>query len=396
MSDKSAALLFLQRLIQTPSLSGEEGAIARLVLEEMQTLGYDEVWMDEAGNVIGLIRGRGEAPPVMFNTHMDHVDPGDPAAWPPYARPYSGALHDGKVWGRGSSDIKGPLSAQVYGIARLLGGGRPPGDVYVTADVQEEIGGLGARLLAQTFENEVPLVVIGEPSSNELRRGHRGRTELTVYVRGRSVHASVPERGVNPLYVVANFLGRLRSLDMLEHEELGQSSVAPTLLRTDQTSSNVTPGEAWLTLDWRNVPGESAKDIRAKLRPLLEASLVEGATGEVRLEACDRVSFTGYAKKQRADNPAYSLPPDHPAIRAAKIVLSQALGREIPIGLWRFATDGGHFAQAGMTVIGFGPGDESVVHTVNEYIDIVEWEEAMVANELLARKWPKRVLELQE
>src|SRR5687768_3294766 len=134
MTDTRAALEFLQKLIQTPSLPGQEGTVAAIVLSEMRELGYDETWIDEAGNVVGKIRGRGEAPAVMFNTHLDHVDAGDPAAWPPYGQPFSGAVHDGKVWGRGSSDIKGPLVAQLYGVARVLQDAeRPAGDVYVSA-----------------------------------------------------------------------------------------------------------------------------------------------------------------------------------------------------------------------------------------------------------------------
>ncbi|MBA3530939.1 MAG: M20/M25/M40 family metallo-hydrolase [Ardenticatenales bacterium] len=388
MADLTAALQFLQRLIQTPSLPGQEEAMAALVLAEMRTLGYDEAWMDEAGNVIGLIRGRGEVPALMFNTHLDHVDPGDPATWPAYGQPYSGAVHEGKVWGRGASDIKGPLAAQVHGVARLLQAGeRPPGDVYVSAVVQEEVGGLGARLLAQTLKDTVAYVVIGEPSSNELRRGHRGRTELVVHVVGRAVHASAPERGVNPLFVLANFLQRLPSLEMALHDELGYSSVAPTLIRTDQSSANVIPGEAWLTLDWRNIPGESNEDAQNKVHPLLTDSLIEGAIGEILLAATDRVSFTGYERAMQSDNPAYSLGADHPAVRAAEQVLAEGLGREIPTKLWRFATDGGHFARVGMTVIGFGPGDERVVHTVNEHIDLDEWTEALHANAILAQRW---------
>ncbi len=391
MTHSDAALRFLQRLIQTPSLPGEEGQIAEIVLSEMKILGYDEAWMDEAGNVIGLIRGRGEAPAVMFNTHLDHVDPGDPAAWPPYGQPYSGAVHEGKVWGRGASDIKGPLAAQVYGVARLLQDEtRPPGDVYVSADVQEEVGGLGARLLIEDFRELVDLVVIGEPSSNELRRGHRGRNELIVHVTGRAVHASVPERGVNPLYSLANFLQRLPTLEMMPHEELGRSSVAPTLIRTDQTSANVTPGEAWLILDWRSVPGDHAEGARDKAQALLNQCLTEGATGEVLLQTRESVSFTGYSQRMLADNPAYSLPANHPAVLAAEEILRDALGREVPTRLWHFATDGGHFASAGMTVIGIGPGDERVVHTVNEHIEIAEWTEALHINHLLARDWPRR------
>lgn len=393
MNNTHAALEFLQKLIQTPSLPGQEGTIAAIVLSEMRELGYDETWIDEAGNVVGKIRGRGEAPAVMFNTHLDHVDVGDPAAWPSYGQPFSGAIHDGKVWGRGASDIKGPLAAQVHGVARILSNGeRPAGDVFVSADVQEEVGGLGARFMAEDMATHIKLVVIGEPSSNELRRGHRGRTELVVHVSGRSVHASVPHTGSNPLYTIATFLQRLEDVELGWDEDLGYSSVAPTLIRTDQTSANVVPGEAWLTLDWRTVPGETSDIVIQKVAPILESSLTDGATGEIYLPALHRVSYNGYVRPMESDAPAFSLPADHPAVVAAEAVLSKGLGRPIPTRVWRFATDGGHYARAGMTVIGFGPGNEDVVHTVNEHIEIAQWEEAMVANAILAREWAVKTL----
>ena len=155
----------LQQMIRTLSLPGHEGELASLVANEMRDLGYDEVRIDEVGNVLGRIDGRGQAPDLMFNTHLDHVDVGDPAGWP--HPPFGGEIHDDKVWGRGAVDIKGPMAAQVVGVARLLRGERPPGTVWVTAVVQEEIGGVGARHLAETLP--VPLVVVGEPSHNTLR-----------------------------------------------------------------------------------------------------------------------------------------------------------------------------------------------------------------------------------
>ena len=282
MSDLDACVEFLQRLIRSRGLPGQEGETARLVEAEMNRLGYDEVSTDEMGNVIGLIRGSGAAPAVMFNTHLDHVDAGDERGWdhPPFAA----EIADGKVWGRGAVDIKGPMAAQVYGVGCLAAKSeRPPGDVYVTAVVQEEIGGVGARHLAE--ELWVPLVVVGEPSSNTLRRGHRGRTELVLHVIGKSVHASVPDKAINPLETHARFVLALRDLDFREDPVLGPSSVGLTLLKTDQTSANVTPGEIWQTLDWRSVPGESGDDARRVLEGVLEAALGEGATARSRFRS---------------------------------------------------------------------------------------------------------------
>ena len=280
---------FLQRLIQTPSLPGEEGAIAQLVKEEMQSRGYDDVYVDEAGNVIGYIKGEGHAPAVMFNTHLDHVDVGRHENWP--YPPFGGEIHDDKVWGRGAVDIKGPLAAQVHGIASLLSGKKPPGDVYVSGVVYEELGGVGARHLAQQIDT--PLIVIGEPSSNTLYRGHRGRLEFVVHVKGRSAHASAPERGANPLFVIGSFLQKLQALPMQSDQDLGTSTVVPTLIRTDQISPNVIPGEVWLTLDWRNIPEETESQVLQAVQPLLDDSLIPGCYGTVTMPTFNRRCYTG-------------------------------------------------------------------------------------------------------
>ena len=119
---------FAQRLIQTPSMPGEEGAIARLIAAELERLAFDRVWLDGAGNVCGRIAGREPGlPALVLNSHIDHVDPGDPALWP--VPPYSGEIVDGHIVGRGASDIKGPLAVQVYALGAVAGS---PSDVVFT------------------------------------------------------------------------------------------------------------------------------------------------------------------------------------------------------------------------------------------------------------------------
>ncbi len=385
MTDLESCVAFLRRLIQTKSMPGEEESLAGLVADEMRGLGYDEVRVDEVGNVIGALYGWDAAPSLLLNTHLDHVDVGDPAAWP--HPPFAAEVADGRVWGRGAVDIKGPLAAQVYGVARLAGANpRPPGPVHVTAVVQEEVGGLGARHLAEHLQAD--LVLVGEPSANELRRGHRGRVELCVHALGRSVHASVPERGANPLTTIGKFLARVHEVPLPEDEDLGAASLAPTLIRTDQRSANVVPGEVWLTCDCRTVPGQSADDVRAALSPLLSDCLVPGVEAQIQIPIVPRRSYTGVTRDLPADNPAFSLPPGHPALRTATSVLEPVLGESPPVDVWRFATDGGHFSQAGLTVVGFGPGDETLAHTVDESIEILALEKALNAYEALVRDWP--------
>lgn len=372
---------FAQRLIQTPSLPGEEGGVARLVMDEMKALGFDDVHQDRAGNVIGLVRGGRPGPSLVFNTHLDHVDVGDPASWP--YPPYGGEIQEGYLWGRGACDLKGSLAAQVYALAALKAAGVPvAGDRYFTGVVMEEVGGLGTVVLLRSFKPD--LAIIGEATANQVARGHRGRLGFIVRAQGRSAHASRPDRGVNPHYVLAHFLTKLPGLEMASAGEFGRSSVAPTLYSTDQTSSNVIPAECRLHLDWRSVPGETPEGVIERLRPLLTASLIPGSTGSVELATRTLTTCTGLTETLADVHPAYGLPGDHPVVRRAQALLSKTFQRPVETILWDFATDGGHLARAGVPTIGFGPGEERYAHTVNDRLSLVQLQEAMVGNLALA------------
>lgn len=371
---------FSQRLIRTPSLPGAEGKIAGIIQTEMENLGYDEVWRDDAGNVVGRLRGK-SGPSLMFNCHMDHVDPGDPARWS--VPPYSGTIADDAIWGRGAVDIKGPLAAQVYGVSLLRAAGiEPAGDVFVTAVILEEVGGIGTQALLKTIQPD--FAVVGEPTSLRIARGHRGRVELIARVQGRSAHASTPHRGVNPHYALARFLLKLESLDMLESADFGASTVAPTLYDTDQFSSNVIPGEAWVYLDWRNVPEESPEEVQIRLQAILSECLSDGSEGFVVVPQQTFDTYTDYTLTAPAIFPSFGLPADHPLITTAKTTLDEALEQDTPVTIWHFATDGGHLMAAGIPTIGFAPGDETLAHTSDECIGIDELMAGVVGNGALA------------
>jgi succinyl-diaminopimelate desuccinylase len=373
-------IAFTQRLIQTPSMSGQEGDVAALVRAEMERLGYDEVWIDRAGNVVGRLVG-GDGPSLMFNGHIDHVDAGDPARW--RHPPFGAEIHDGEMWGRATVDMKGALAAMVYagGLVKKLGV-TPPAGLYVAGVVQEEVGGLGSRHLSRTLP--VARVVIGEASANHLRRGHRGRVELRAHFEGRSVHASMPELGVNPHFSMARFVAGLRDLEMPTDPVYGASTVAPTHVSSEPESANVTPAALHLVLDWRNIPGESTEDVVAKLEGFLPGTLEPGCAGRIEVSSRSLVTYRGLEMTYPDAFPSYTTAADDPWLLAAQATLAEVLGRDVEIGTWRFATDGGHFAAEGATVIGFGPGDDAIVHTVEERLPIDDLVESVVGYVALA------------
>lgn len=379
-TERQELIGFAAELVKTPSLSGQEAEVADLIRAEMERLDYDRVWVDQAGNVIGWMEG-GDGPSLMLNGHMDHVDAGDPSQW--RHPPFGGMIDGGELWGRGSADMKGALAAMVYagGLLKRLGLALPA-DLYVSAVVQEEVGGLGARHLARTLV--VDRAVVGEASGNQLRRGHRGRVELNAVFRGRSVHASMPALGTNPHFSVARFISSLQDLQMASDPDFGSSTVAPTSVTAEPKSANVTPATLELVLDWRNIPTEGPQEIVSKLSALLTGSLLADCRGKIEISSKELRSYTGLDLEYPDVFPSFTTPADHPWLQAARATLEDALERSIGVDTWRFATDGGHFAQAGTTVIGFGPGDDALVHTVEERLLTDELVESMVGYVALA------------
>ena len=356
----------MRRLVQTPSLPGHEDQLANLIAAEMRQLDFDEVAADGLGNVVGWIRGN-RGPTLMFNGHMDHVDPGPVAGWS--HPPYGGDVVEDELWGRGSVDMKGPLAAMIYAAGLTKRYALPlPGDLIVACVVMEETGGAGTQELVRRLKPVI--AVVGEASGGRLMRGHRGRIELVVRVTGRAAHASVPDKGINPHYTLARLLAQVETLPMTRDDVFGSSSVAPTLYRTDQVSANVIPAEAQLTLDWRNVPGEAPEQIVERMNRLLAGCLSPGVEGTVSVATSHFVSYTGYAEDAPAIFSSFILPADHPLLNAARHVLGETLGQRPEVDVWHFATDGGRLAAAGITTIGFGPGDPALAHTNRERMPI--------------------------
>jgi putative selenium metabolism hydrolase len=371
---------FAQALVQAPSRTGSEGEVAELVLRELEALGCDEVLLDGAGNVIGKIAG-GPGKVTLLHAHLDVVDPGDATRW--RHGPYSGAIEDGYLWGRGSSDDKGCVAAQVYAMGLMREAGlEPPGDVYITAVVGEELGGLGTRYLSRHFNPDV--AVIGEPSHNTLRRGHRGRFEFIVALHGRSAHASVPDQGRNPHYAMARFLLALREAPRARDAEFGDTTVVPTLMYVDQTSSNVIPSIVTAHLDWRNAPGETRAEAEAIIDACLREALEPGIEAHVHVRSHEVTTYTGYTEMVEHAMTPFRIAADDPLFLGAQRALQAALGRAVPGEVWQFATDGGPLYACGVPCIGYGPGEETMAHVLNERLSIDQLLEATAGYMALA------------
>jgi putative selenium metabolism hydrolase len=370
------ALAFAQDLIRIPGLSGHEGDVARRIEEELLALGLEEVRIDEAGNVIGVARGRGNAPSALLNCHTDVVAEGDHAEWE--VPPFSGAVQDGFLHGRGAMDIKGPLALQAYSAAALAG--NAPGDVIVAFTTLEERGGLGMKHLLHSGSVKPGFILIGESTHGDVCIGHRGRAELEVVLTGLAGHASAPDRAHNALDLLGDALAAIRDLGARQPsvEVLGASSVTATMVDVRPESRNVIPDKVVIALDWRILPGDDNASLMARVREALGEripTVPEGFDVQVRMSHEHQVAFTGMEEGRDLLTPGFLMEPDHPMVVAAARAVGRRDDVETPATIrpWTFATDGGWSCGIyRIPTIGFAPGEERYAHTNRERLDVEE------------------------
>lgn len=369
------ALSFASDLIRIPGLPGQEGDVARRVREEMEALGLEDIRVDSAGNVIGVARGRGEAPPALLNSHLDVVAEGDHDEWE--VPPFSGEVRDGQLHGRGAMDIKGPLALQTYAAASMIG--EAPGDVIVAHTVLEERGGLGMKRLLESGEVEPGVVIIGEATHGDVCIGHRGRAEMEVAITGLAGHASAPDRAHNALDLVGEVLAAVRDLSGQQESDpvLGRSTLIATMIDVLPQSRNVIPDSAVVTIDWRILPGDTDETLLGRVREAVGRRLPtvpDGLGYEVRMASEHQVTYTGLEADRNLLTPGFLMPADHPMILAAAEAVGQREGQgPATIRPWAFATDGGWSCGVhGIPTVGFAPGEERYAHTNRERLDVEE------------------------
>ena len=398
-------MAFAQDLIRIPSLSGQEGLLARRVVKEMEVLGYDEAYVDALGSPVGLIRAQGgrtgngragngragngrarsgDVPPVMLSAHADMVAEGDWEEWehPPFA----GVVADGWLHGRGAMDIKGPLALQTHVGAALRG--RLPCDLIVAHPVFEERGGWGMDELTRPdgqggLPGDAPpgAVIIGESTNGDIAVGHRGRAEIEVEAHGRAGHASAPDRAVNALDAVPAILAGVERLAGRQERDpvLGPASVVVTGLDAAPASLNVVPDRVVATLDWRILPDDTEESLLARVRREVEAAVAPEADWDwnfgFRVAKERQRAWTGVEEERRILSPGFLVDPDHPVVVAAARAVGARNAPEEPARVrpWTFATDGGWTCGVrGIPTIGFAPGLERHAHTNRERLDLAE------------------------
>ena len=359
---------FMQDIIRIPSLSSQEGAVIERIREEMLNIGYDEVTVDPMGNLLGRI---GSGPRVIaFDGHCDIVDVGDPDLWD--RDPFSAEIEDGILYGRGTSDMKGGVASSVYAGAILKKRGIPDNvTFYATATIQEEdCDGLCWQYIVNEDGLRPDLVVITEPTSLRVYRGHRGRMEMEVHTSGVSCHGSAPERGDNAVYKMAGIIADIEKLneELPPRDPLGKGTVTISEIRSTSPSLCAVADGCTIHLDRRLTIGETEETSVAEI---LALSSVKAADASVTVLDYAVPSYTGLTYPTRKYYPTWETAAGEAPVQAALAAHERAFEKEAEVGHWIFSTNG--VATAGMhdiPTIGFGPGHEHFAHAPNEQTEV--------------------------
>ena len=380
---------FLRAMISHPSESCEEKEVVACIKAEMEKLGYDKVEVDGLGNVIGWM-GEGEKI-IAIDSHIDTVGIGNIANWT--HDPYEGYEDDEVIYGRGGSDQEGGMASAVYGAKIMKDLGLIPAGykIMVVGSVQEEdCDGMCWQYIYNKDKIVPEFVISTEPTDGGIYRGHRGRMEIRVDVKGVSCHGSAPERGDNAIYKMADILQDVRALnenpadDSVEIKGLVKMldpkynpehyEDARFLGRAISIDRRMTAGETWDSCleEIRNLPNvkKYGDDVKVSMYMYDRPSW----TGEVYETEC---YFPTWINKENAAHVQAVVDAHHALWGAERIGPEGAMHlRHRPlIDKWTFSTNGVAIqGRYGIPCVGFGPGAESQAHAPNE----ITWKQDLV------------------
>jgi putative selenium metabolism hydrolase len=360
------AVELTQKLVRIPGVSGQEGAVADAVEQAMRDLGYREVTRDSFGTVLGQVGPEGASTCLLFDGHMDVV----PVVGEWSVDPFGGEIRDGRLWGRGSTDMKGGLAAAICGVAAAARSGVLKHQVAVSATVLEEtIEGVALGSVMDRIDPQA--VVICEPTSLELKTAQKGRLEMLLTIHGKPSHAAYPERGVNAIDFAARALRALDAMKPVTSEELGKGILVATDIISDpHPSISMLPNSVTIRFDRRTLVGETQEDILSAMRDALTADNISNY--DLKVTDSEVSTYTDKAFEPVRWMPAWSLDRDHTLVAGA-IDAIQEMGDEPRLGVFGFCTNGSESAGVRkVPTIGFGPGAESDAHIIDESVDIGE------------------------
>jgi succinyl-diaminopimelate desuccinylase len=350
--------------INTENPPGHEREAAECVAGWLREAGFDLSFSEYAPgrtNVIALLKN-GDGPCFAFNTHLDTVPAG--TGWS--SDPFTLTEREGRLYGRGACDAKGPLVAMVEAL-RMLAANRHSwsGTLMGVFTADEEVASEGAKFYVRDQPPAIDFAVIGEPTSNATFSAHKGSLRPRVRVKGVTAHSGTPELGINAIYQSAKLLGLIEEAHHQQvrcrcHALVGNASLTVTRVHGGH-ADNVVPDSCELLLDRRMVPGEDETAVKAELQQLLDHAREQSG---VEAEIIAWQPTTGGATETDSSE----------AIVQHSLTACRQHGQPEP---GPFGFQGGcdlvHFRTLGAKGVVVGPGALAVAHKPDEFVPVEEF-----------------------
>ncbi|HEU4927549.1 MAG TPA: M20/M25/M40 family metallo-hydrolase [Vicinamibacterales bacterium] len=333
-----------------------EGEIAAAVARHMRELGL-QVHVEEVEtgrpNVIGVLEGPVPGPTLMLCGHLDTVGVEGMSA------PFTPVERDGRLYGRGSQDMKSGVAAMIDSVRVAVSRGFARGRIVVAAVIDEEYASIGADALVTRWKAD--LAVVTEPTDLKIGVAHKGFAWLDVETRGRAAHGSRPRDGRDAIVRMGRVLQRLEALDRElqsrpPHPLMGTASLHASIISGGRELSSY-PDRCLLQMERRTVAGESGDDARREVARILESLAREDRD----FEADARLTFA---------RPAYEIPAGHqlPGLIASSLASLGLPAETVGMSFW---TDAAVLGSAGIPTVLFGPGGAGL-HGQEEYVIVAE------------------------
>lgn len=357
---------FLRDLIKIPGESAKEERVAKRIEREMKELNFDDVYIDEMGNIHGVI-GKGKHL-IAYDGHIDTVGVGNIENWS--FDPYEGFEDELYVWGRGASDQRSGVASMVY-AGKVLKDLNLMDDftLEIVGSVQEEdCDGIAWQYIINKLNLKPEFVVSTEATDGKIYRGQRGRMEIRIDVKGKSCHGSAPERGENAIYKMAPIILDLEKLNnnLKSDSFLGKGSLAVSEIFYTSPSRCAVADSCAISIDRRLTRGETKE---SAFEEIMELPSFKKAGAKISLYKYNKPSWNGYVYETDSYFPTWVVEENDISCKSAVYAYKEIFGRDPIVDKWTFSTNGvSIMGMYNIPVIGFGPGSEMEAHAPNEKV----------------------------
>lgn len=364
--NKEERIKHLQEVIQIQSENDNEIEVAKYYQNLLKEYGIDSQLVEYSptrSNLIAEIKGEEPGKVLIFNGHMDVVDAGDHSGWT--HPPFEAVIEDGKMYGRGTTDMKAGLTALVLAMIELKeSGALKKGILRLVATIGEEIGMLGSKQVTdEGYIDDADGIIIGEPKvgDGQVVTAHKGSVQYEIISRGQAAHSSIPEKGINSIQQLVDFIQITNkkfdeAASVAENEKLGRMLNVYTVINGGDQINSV-PATTKLKGNGRTIPEVDNEVFLDIINSTIE-EMNERIEGRLELNLMQ-------------NNPAVESDFDTDLVQSIRNISKMLIE---PVGM-AGATDASNFGRVDkrFDLAIYGPGEMTMAHAVDEYVEVDDY-----------------------